>query len=333
MLNYIELETLTLRFISKSLNTNNSVDSLEYYPSFPEKSEKGWHFTYPSPFIHVNVIFSLMKSSNADAKQLVATMTPFLLQSMEKGNVWRFWSLKNCEHPVPPDIDDTALCSLVLKKMGFSVDNKWLFLVCLDSNARVLTWIKAKPKLFSLKPSLFYQLKRNEKKVRKTKQAGMFDWKDSELSVSINALMYLQKIGGIQDCIQRFIGDWKTNSSIGQYYQNEILLFYHIARAFREGLSELIELKNEILCKVKNSYHQYSFPELLLASITICYFSGDKLLLEFINEKVEQNIVSTKHNWEIYPYFSSKDGVFYAGSPILTSSWLIEYIYANKFIK
>lgn len=316
--------TAAFRLIQDEVARYGHVPTYQNFPDFPPKKDKGWHYTYPSPFVHANVLYSLLNSVDNEAIRFVQEQSNFLLDLMEAGGIWRFWPLDNCENPVPPDVDDTAICSLVLKKLGHSVSNEEILRTRISPDGRLLTWVMPDRRLFWKSPSLFWKIWRERKQVQPTLTSGMLHPDDTEVGVTANVLLYLGEDTETKTVIERCIHDWRSGTDTFNFYENGMVVAYHIARAYHEGISGFGVLKDDIVQMIEKEAPQQPFPELLLSALSLRHLGETGALTDYVTARIINHCLIGKYLFQSHPYFTSKDRVFFAGSPCLTAAWFLE---------
>ncbi len=308
--------------LENGMNKENEFPTYEYYPNLADRKAE-WHITFPSPFVHANILYSLINSKikNAD---FLNKGTDFLLQSKEKGGLFRFWNLKNSTNKVPPDVDDTAVCSFVLNKAGYPLNNKRILLNNIKKDGRLLTWIFPSIKLFLLNPFLYFRLLFEQKAISNTIKSGMLDLSDNEISVSVNALMYLGENNKTKIAISYCINAWENGNDNHNFYDNKIVLAYHFARAYKEGISAFMRISDSIHRLILTEKENYSFPELVLSYLCLSYYGNNDILQKEIKNLILKKCYGDGNLFEFFPYFTSKDRNYYAGSYCLTAAWFLE---------
>ena len=319
-------EDSALQLIRDSIDQFGHIPTFQNFPNFEQKRDKGWHYTYPSPFVHATAIYSLLNSGSEQAKNLAMENVAFLKDTMETGGLWRFWKLNDCENPVPPDIDDISICSFVLEKLGFAVDNKRILESNIDQEGHILTWIFPSVSMLFSNPMTYYSLHRTRHIIKPTVDSGMLHPSDSEIGVSANALMYLGENTTTEKAIQKCIDDWRNSCDSFNFYGSKLVVGFHLARAYNEGIGQFIELKESILKMINDELEHYQFPELLIAFLTLNYFNHRDEVTSYIECRIKNHCLLPNHVFDHYPYFTSKDRVFFAGSRCLTAAWFLEVI-------
>ena len=313
-----------LQLIRAEAGAFGHVPTYQNFPHFEPKKDKGWHYTFPSPFVHANVLYSLLNSRDDKAMVLARDLSGFLVDGMEKGGIWRFWPLDNCENPVPPDVDDTAICSFVLRKLGSPVDNEEILRSRITPDGRLLTWIMPDGRLFWKSPLLLWRLWREKQQVLPTLASGMLHPDDAEVGVTANVLMYLGEGQETEPVVQRCISDWRSGTDAFNFYENGIVVAYHLARALHEGISGFGILKDDLVQLIEKESPQQSLPELLLSALSLRYLGETGSLTDYVTARIINHCITEKEIFVNHPYFTSKDRVFFAGSPCLTAAWFLE---------
>src|SRR5690606_15068365 len=151
----------------------------------------------------------------------------------EPGDLWRFWKIRDPEFPVECGTEDTAISSIVLEKLGYTLRNKRVLRTCISKSGAILTWIKADYKLLLLNPISFLWLKRFEKFSRKTIDAKMFDYNDAEPVITATVLSYLKETRQTEIVVNYLLNNWNNNNfDVKQFYDKKIIFAFHIARAY-----------------------------------------------------------------------------------------------------
>ncbi|MCF8253157.1 MAG: cytochrome P450 [Bacteroidia bacterium] len=293
------------------------------YENYPNLDKNTWHYTFPSPFIHANVLYSLVKSKETKAISLVQTGKEFLVRTKEKNDIWRFWKLDNCRNPVPPDLDDTAICSFILRYLKEPVDNTDLFLENIQENGSLKTWLMPSPKMLFKNPSLAFELFKQKSLIKPTLQAKMLHELDGELGVMANAMMYLGQSVQTEPLINYCITNWQTRNDNKHFYDNDLVVAYHISRAYQEGVKKFAVLRESVLNCIPSITDQTKTPEILLSFLIANYFE-DPDFCKRIKSVLLDRINLNKLQFENFRYFTSKDRNFYGGSECLTAAWFLE---------
>lgn len=311
-----------ISILEKEMNANFEFPTYECYPNQPEPL-KDWHTTYPSPFVHANILYSLINSGIAN-NELFNKGINFLLKTVEKGGVFRFWKLENSLNKVPADIDDTAVCSLILVKAGHQLNNKKTLLNNIKKDGRLLTWITPSWDLLVSNPILCFRFLLEKKEIANTLKSGMLHPDDYEIGVSANALMYLGENKQTEKVIAHCIATWEEDNDTNHFYESKIVIAYHLARAYNEGITAFKSISTSIHKLIQLNKNAYCLTELLLSYLCLQYFDYNDALKKEIKELIIKACHTDNNIFEHFPYFTSKDRNYYAGSYCLTASWFLE---------
>lgn len=303
----------------------NALASYGEFPSFenyPNADPDRWHYTYPSPFIHANVLYALLHTQLRDDKELIGQAAAFLDRQKEAGDIWRFWKADVCRNPVPPDVDDLAVCSFVLEKCNIRVANKKLLYGNISGN-RLLTWIRPSLPLALRAPGLCLNLLKTAGQVRPTIAGGMLDYADFELGVMANALMYLGENERTAPVIDKCIELWEQGNDSRNFYDNDLVVAYHLSRACRNGISRFATLADSIEELVASRMQEWCFAEKNLAWLTLASL-GRTRHMPGLRQAIIHEVCDDGFAFTPFRYFTSKDRNFYGGSACLTAAWFLE---------
>jgi cytochrome P450 len=322
--NLSEVKQEAIELLKASQLYSGEFPTYEYYPKTEELEEKGWHITAPSPFVHANVIFSLMNLKHGGLESVIEKGIEFIQSEKEYGNVWRFWKLGTANNNVPPDIDDTAICSVVLERLGIHLDNKKLLEGNIEANGVLKTWIYPKLSDFFKRPRLSYKWWREKQYYQPTVDANLLNLNDFELGVMANTLLCLGENSITKPSVGFCIDLWKDNKDTNHFYNNDLVISFHIARAYKGGIDSFKKLSTDILERIEIRFNTLSFPELLLAGLCIKYFKLTTNMESRIADRVKSRVIEEDFVFPHFEYFTSKDRNYVAGSPILVCCWFLE---------
>ncbi len=285
---------------------------------------KDWQYSGPSPFIHANILYCLQTVNIPEAKRMLARGYDFLHELMEYGGYWRFWSLESGHDKVPLDIDDTCVCSFVLRMANHSITrNRYRILKNMDSSGYFFTWII--PREFSWRYFSFdAKLRCHMHKYHEAIEHGMLRLDDREPTVAANALLYLGENDRTIRCIDKIIDQVLNGHVYFQYYQHPSVLYYNISRAFANGVKRFGRLGEFIRREIKEN-NSRSKDNVFIKALNLC------TLLNYGNtdlavEVQELASLTQQDGLKIYPYFNSKNLLFNAGSKILTAAVCLEAV-------
>lgn len=315
-----QYRTIARNEIASKLKEFEHFPTFEYYPAIDPNR---WIYTIPSPFIHANACLSLLNAGELDAPFLEKAKA-FLINTKEVGDLWRFWALKQAQNNVPIDMDDTAICSHVMEKLGMTIQNKSIISILIKNDGRMLTWLFPSLRLALINFRVFLRALVSIRIIKPTIKAGLIAKNDSEISVMANVCLYLGNSDLSMKIARNIIKNWKTNQTKGQFYDNQLIDAFHVARAYANGVEVFDQLKPQINELIATNYLKYEPISLIMAYLTLDHFNLSFDLQLRIKRLILENELLAEKITENYPYFTSKDRNFYAGSSALTSAWFLE---------
>ncbi len=298
----------------------------EFYPlDFPEK---GWIDSIQSPFITSSALISLLEIETPVARSVKSRGAEFISGTREK-NLWRFWDNNLAQNKVPLDADDSALCSFALSKIsGDVVNNQKFFAANRNQNGLFYTWFLPRP-VFLTSPLLYWQFMKDAKVAGNTILQQMLAPDDVEISVIANVLLYL----GENSVTLKSIA-FVENTLLGckeyeqHFYDEPVFTWYHVSRAYKYGVKSFEKLKPVFAAFAKeryNSINRKTDLPLLVTLVNAAYNFGEPLASENLL-KLAPTTTFTQKQAGAYPYFTSKNRRYQAGSPALTLAWYAEYL-------
>jgi len=335
MKNKIEEAKLTAEnYLRKELRTFGHFPIFENYPEFSEKKHLGWHYRYPSPYLHANVMYSLLNCGFSEKDDLLVLGKQFLLNTKEVGNIWRFWKTEDADHAVFCGTDDTAIASLVLSKLDVNCNNRKILESCIKNDGTIRTWIISRPNMLLINLRSYLWLRRVDRPVNHTIKLGFLKKDDVDTNITLNTLTYLGETERTESTVKYIIDVWlNRTTSHFLYYINKPIFVYHIARAFKEGVLSFRVLKEPILKYIKDEYNNFHFVELMMAFLAIKYMSINDSVCNEIKKKVIDQINEKKLFLEPFPIITGVHRRYFGGGGCLTAAWFIEfYNYMNNSV-
>lgn len=169
----------------------------------------------------------------------------FLRYQMMRGGVWNNFTILNNLFPIcPPDIDNTACASLVLKERGINYpDHKPLLLANRNEKGLFYTWFALRYKYNPVKNYWLLSLR-----VLKRPLDSFLFWIKTEANrydvdgaVNANVLFYLglsDNTAPIVDYMLDVIARKKENDC-DLWYRNPFTIYYFFSRNYKAGITEL----------------------------------------------------------------------------------------------
>ena len=312
-----------IELLKKEQLSSGEFPTYEFYPNIPDLEAKGWHNTLPSPFIHANIANSLINLKQKTFSEEIKKAIEFIVEKKEKGDVWRFWELGPNRNNVPADVDDTALCSLVLKQNGVALHNNKLILSN-QNKGNLYTWFLPEFNMIFSNPALALKWMKEKQYYQPTINSNMLSKEDYELGVMANVLAYLGENEETIELINGCIKSWKSKKYNTFFYNNEIVIAFHIARAYRHGIVSFKKLENEIVKEIQKGINRLEYTELILSGLILKYFENTSELSEQLKNKIMEITCEESFKFPHFAYFTSKDRNYVAGSNCLVASWFLD---------
>ncbi|HRH43243.1 MAG TPA: hypothetical protein PKY82_16545 [Pyrinomonadaceae bacterium] len=288
-----------------------------------------------SPFPTALIAYSLSFSESLVAKELIKRAINFFLAEIERGSVWRYWtSIHPYHNNIPPDLDDIACISSVLKQNNVQfADNLKLILANRNRDKLFYTWMVPRfafPLSFAywrvvareaLKPiSLYYFWKLNESEPN-----------DIDCVVNANVLFYLGKYKETQSVINYLIEIIKSEKEecCDKWHLSRFNLYYALSKNFFAGIDDFKIIRDALIERIlsfakSDGMIGENILETALASCALLNFNDDSMELKnAINILI--NSQNKKGAWQIFPvYYGGPKKYFGWGSEELTTGFCLE---------
>ena len=284
-----------------------------------------------SPFATSLILYSLSFLNNRNYENKVKTIIDkgiqFLVQEMELGGLWRYWSSKNDKHTmIPPDLDDICCISYVLKMNNIPVPkNTDVILDNRNQEELFYTWILPR----SIK-SLTLNLITFGKALSHSKKLWQLTKKDDICCVvNANVLLYLGETPQTQKSLEYLIdvvlvGNEEEYSA---FYSNKLSFYYMLSRAYFNGVTSLGVVKIPIVTKVLNLQQtDGSFGDELLTALAICTLLNFNHVVPNLEKAIEFLLKTQQVNgsWQRIPMYGGQLGKNFFGSEALTTGFCVE---------
>ncbi len=242
-----------------------------------------------SPFPTALVAYSLGFAE--EAKDMLERCARFFLREMEGRGLWRYWTKRHQYHSViPPDLDDIACVSYVLRRQGVEFpDNVPLVLANRDGRGLFQTWVTprwrmpasraflraALPQLLS-PAKLYYFWKLNE--------SGPAD---VDCVVNANVLFYLGAGRWSRPVVDYLLDSLRRGAEdcCDKWHLNRFTFYYAVSRNFHAGLDELGAAREESVARIAASARAdgsigENALDTALAACALLYWKSDAPELE-----------------------------------------------------
>lgn len=212
-----------------------------------------------SPFVSTFVAHTLGQINDPRCRKMLGKCLTFLKQEMEPGGLWRYYSSRQFKHfRIPPDLDSSACVSHCLSTHGFDFpDNHWVFKHNRDRQGRFLTWIFPRSVSFTglrlsllrfmhdrlIRPRIPKIPVEERKNPRFTPPIDPVPPADIDPAVNANVLLYMgenSSTAAAVDYILDIIRNGREKET-NLYYTDDLVLYYLIARAYRNGSESLAD--------------------------------------------------------------------------------------------
>lgn len=225
-----------------------------------------------SPFVTAWVIDCIGHWHGRRVKTMTTRALHFLRAEMEGPGVWRYWSSRNPTHDaLPPDVDDTACISALLRRLQVEFpDNRKYILANQNAQGVFYTWLVARPHTSkpiarALEPLV------NPGAYALWSIAGFLDNVDA--AVNANVLYYLGESAATRPTIAHLIDSVQKNRVLEgvSFYPDSLTLYYFLSRAYASGVQSLAKLRDIITGRVLSLQNRRgSFGNELSTALAIC---------------------------------------------------------------
>lgn len=309
-----------LNYVIASQQADGGFPTYEYFPVW--KPQNGWTvLPTSSPFITSNILYSLLEIGDNSLDAVIQKGCSFLLDNMEFGGYYRFWPFKSKQHAVPLDMDDTSVSSYILERCGKPVDNKAILHLNRNAKGYYYTWLVPAKFLLKQQPKMAARFALACAQGVFTRILRHYFYTDYEPGVAANALLYLGQTPETQPCIQLIIDEILANKYHLKFYEDELAVYYHIARAYKHGITNFGVLIPTIMQRIKTRISTGAYISELsrgMAANTLIDFCVETDLATDIILTIAQGGMCPD-KWLPQTYFASRDRNFLAGSPQYTA--------------
>jgi hypothetical protein len=288
-----------------------------------------------SPFPTSLIAYSLSFSDSPKAKEMLQKAIKFFLTEMESAGVWRYWTSEHQYHNnIPPDLDDTACVSSVLKQNGVEFpDNQNLILANRNRQGLFYTWLVPR---FSfplnasywrvvlreaMKPiSLYYFWKLNESEPN-----------DIDCVVNANVLFYLGESESTRATIDYLIRVIEQNEEecCDKWHLSRFNLYYAISRNYFAGIKAFEVVRDEVIKRIisfakNDGIIGSNVLETALAVCSLINWHFDSLEM---HKAVKAMLAAQKESgeWQRFPfYYGGPKKYFGWGSEEITTGFGLE---------
>jgi len=228
-------------------------------------------FCSPHPFLEENckldhstfqtaqICYCLSFTKSDKVEKIVSKAIRFLLREMQDGGVWRYTCSPNPDY-LPPDVDDTACISFLLKQHGIALpDNTGVMLANRATRGLFYTWIL--PRLTWTADASFWRVALRQ--VLKLRQLYWFfrvtECRPNDLDpvVNANVLRYLgdrPETRPIIRTLTQIIED-QDEETCDKYYGSRFTFYYFLSRNHAAGIRGFEPVRDAIIGRIKSYVH------------------------------------------------------------------------------
>ncbi len=325
---------ILIAYLNRIQHDDGSYQSFYFYSANQKKEWISWGFP---PYDTAVVILALQSINNNKSSNIISKSINFLLnQSLDK-RIWKYSSGQGYNYLLY-DTDATAICSTVLKKSDYNIDNI-PFLDCfIDKENNYKTWIT--PNFTKTKIPFKTNLKLviHNIKALYLKKLNI-SLSDKEFSMNCNILLYTGKTKANTEVWNKVINDFKNNTMECRYY-NKYYCTYSYAKLYSEEKYDELLLPEQLILKQIDALfndlrnREFSIDHLFLLNSVLLF----KIRLYNYTDLLTICVKNLKEGAFrlAFPYYSSNiiydknldndEPVNYFGSSALTTALFLEFL-------
>jgi len=297
-----------------------------------------------SPFPTALIAYSLSFSDSPKAKEIIKKTIKFFLAEMETAGVWRYWTAGHQYHNnIPPDLDDTACASYILKQNGIQFpDNTGLLLANRNQQGLFYTWLVPR---FSLPLNLDYWRVVLREAVKPI--SLYYFWKinesapnDVDCVVNANTLLYLGESESTRAVIDYLIQvvEQKKEECCDKWHLSRFNLYYAISRNYSAGMKAFESIRNTVIERIESlsSSDGVIGINIIETALAVCSLLNLKCDSAALHRGIEALLASQKENgvWARFPlYYGGPKKYFGWGSEELTTGFCLEALIRYQMVK
>jgi hypothetical protein len=204
-----------------------------------------------SPFPAALIAYALGFADAEEAGDILDKALRFLLSEMEGPGLWRYWTKRHQSHStIPPDLDDTACASFVLRRHGVRFPPNLKLILANRTRAGLFyTWVTARwplPPLPSYWRVVLSQWRRPLKVYYFFKLLEPTRH-DVDGVVNANVLFYVGE-GRETEPVIDYLIDVLRRGEEGRcdgWYANRFMFYYAVSRNFHAGVAAFGKVRDE----------------------------------------------------------------------------------------
>ena len=224
--------------------------------STDQSFEKDW-VVDSSPFPTALIAYSLGFADSMQAQEMKRKALQFFIAEMEGAGLWRYWTKQHQYHSIiPPDLDDIACISYVMRQHGISFPaNEKLILANRNHQRLFYTWITPRWPLPLDRQYWCVALRQWSKPVKQ-----YYFWKlnesapnDVDCVVNANVLFYLGDTDATRNVVRYLIDVFRAEQEecCDKWHLNRFMFYYAVSRNFHAGVSALAAIRDEAIARIE----------------------------------------------------------------------------------
>ncbi len=340
-----------ITYLQKSQLSNGSFRTLRKFTNTvgnyvtPSEFDEWYEFGMCT-FSTANILYHLSNIDHPVVDVIKKKASEFLLNSIE-GGVVRYVPAQYKEIDFPADIDCTCLAQAALKCNCFDHDfNLKMIINNADSEGNFFTWFVPRAKQINPLSNFIWLLKDYRKCKSKMKEYGFSlelrkkiheEYKTSkEPAILANVLLGIGDEIDLKYSRRQLIDLLLSDNFTIQYYKSKLDVFFHTARLYKAGFSDLEIIASHALKYINNNQKNDGEVEspfhTAVAALILMYFN--LLNTEEYRKSLSYCISNEMHEkgWKPFHYFNDLHGIFYDGSAEVTATLFLEAIYTQNKI-
>jgi hypothetical protein len=215
--------------------------SFALYRSYDPALEEGC-VDDPSPFGTALIAYCLTFLDCATARQIVERAAAFFLDEMTGPGLWRYWT---SNHPyyrnIPPDLDDIACISLVLRRQGVEFpDNRRLILSTRNPAGLFYTWLIPRFRPLGAVRYWRYTFPQLLRPIPFVLFWTLFSSRPADVDgvVNANVLFYLGDGPTMRPVVDYLVGiiERRREATCDKWHRNRFTFYYALSRNLASGV-------------------------------------------------------------------------------------------------
>jgi hypothetical protein len=295
-----------------------------------------------STFQTAQISYCLSFAKSANVEEILTKAIRFLLGEMQDGGVWRYSCSPNPDY-LPPDVDDTACISFVLKQHGISLpDNTGVMLGNRAAQGLFYTWVL--PRLTWTTDASFWRVALRQ--LLKLRQLCWFfrvtECKPNDVDpvVNANVLNYLRERPETLPIIRYLIQviEEQAEESCDRYYGSRFSFYYFLSRNHASDIRGFEPVGDTIVGRIKSHAHPDGVigSHILHTALAACALMDWNDHSTVLDDAIQAILRARQPSggWQKFPiYFSGRSKKLVWGSEEITTGFCLEALSRYRKLK